>query len=456
MKDNIIVYAYRGFLSTIYFLCGKKNKIKNMFVEEKEEKEENDAFKKKVVKENMALKKHYRYKAKDEKGKIITGTFDAYNEKQAKKYLMSNDLEILSITERAKYDVDIYLTSPISLSNLSFALTQLSTFLRSGITLIDSVKLLAKQEKNKEKKKIYDMLAYDLLLGDDLSIALEKQKNVFPKLLINMVRSAELTGDLPSVLDEMANYYASIDKTKKEIRSAMTYPTLVFIFSILVVTFVLVWVVPQYQAMFKSFGTSLPRITVATINISNFIRTNAFTILLILILVLSLYLYLFKKVREFRLFMQKLYLHLPVVKKIIMYSEVSMFARTFASLLNHGVHITDSMDVLLNVSDNEVYRDIIIKTVHNLNAGGKISEAFRGHFAIPSAAYEMIVTGEETGSLGMMMEKVAEYYDGLHTNIVSSLKSLIEPFLIIFLSLSIGLIILAVILPMFEMYRVMS
>ena len=139
-----------------------------------------------------------------------------------------------------------------------------------------------------------------------------------------------------------------------------------------------------------------------------------------------------------------------------MYSEISMFSRTFASLINHGVYITDSMDVLMNVSENEVYRSIFIETIKNLNAGGKISDAFRNNWAIPIVAYEMIVTGENTGELGTMLNKVADYYDSLHKNSVSTIKSLIEPFLIIFLAGSVGLIILAVILPMFEMYTVIS
>lgn len=452
MKENIFILAYRGFFATLYFLLGQKEKIDDLFID-KNEKKENVLI---VKKTESREKKKYRYKAKDASGKIINATFDAYNISSAKKYLSSIGLEVLEIKERKGLDVDIYLTSPISISKLSFLLTQLSTYLRSGLTLIDSVELLAKQEKNAERKKIFNIIASDLLIGDNLSTALEHQKNVFPRLLINMVKSSELTGDLVSTLDEMASYYGAIDKTKKEIRSAMTYPTLVFFFSIIVVTFILVWVIPQYQNMFNNFGAKLPAITVATINLSNFIRRNSITILLVIILLLSLYIVCFKKSRNFRLFVQRMYLHIPVVKKIIMYSEVSMFARTFASLLNHSVHISNCMDVLMNITDNEVYRDIIMKTVENVSSGGKISDAFKNHYAIPSVAYEMILTGEETGSLGLMMEKVADYYDNLHTNTVSSLKSLLEPFLIIFLSISVGLIILAVILPMFEMYRVIG
>ena len=462
---NSIIYSYRGLFSTIYFIFRKKNKIEEMFALDNENQvnmDSNDAFIKKQKSEFKELhedlydKISFRYKAKKQDGKIITGTFDSYNIEQAKKYLKNSELDVIEISPRKKYDIDINIGSPISMADLAFALTQLSTYIRAGMTLVDSVRILAKQAEKPAKRKVYDMVVYDLLSGDDFSKALSKQPKVFPKLLINMSKSAELTGDLPNVLDEMADYYTSITKTRKEIKSAMTYPTIVLIFAIVVVTFVLIWIVPQYTTMFEGFGAELPKITQITIGISDFLRAHLLSLLLILVILLFLYIYLFKNVRSFRKTMQNIYLHMPVLKKIIMYSEISMFSRTFASLINHGVYITDSMDVLMNVSENEIYRNIIMETIRNLNSGGKISDAFKDNWAIPVVAYEMIVTGENTGELGTMLEKVADYYDSLHKNSVSSIKSLIEPFLIIFLAGSVGLIILAVILPMFEMYSVIT
>lgn len=470
MKNNIITYAYRGFFAFLYFIVGKKKKISEMFTIDDENAinmDANDVFAKnrtssfkesnnEIKNAELMEKLHFRYKATNSKGKVVKGTFEAYNEEQAKKFLANQGLNVTDISLRSKYDIDISFGSVLSMSDLAFALTQLSTYLRAGITLIDSVRILAKQTEKPSKKKVYDIVVYDLLSGDSFSTALSKQNKVFPKLLINMCRSAELTGDLPNVLDEMAEYYTSIDTTRKEIKSAMTYPTVVLIFAILVVVFVLVWVVPQYESMFAGLDAKLPTITVWVISFSNFLQTHLLGIMIIFIIILLLYLYLFRNVRSFRLMMQTFYLHFPVVKKIIMYSEVSMFSRTFASLINHGVYITDSMDVLLNVSENEVYRRIIANTVRNLNLGGKISEAFKDHWAFPIVAYEMIVTGENTGQLGTMLDKVADYYDRLHRNAVNSIKSLIEPILIVFLAGSVGIIILSIIIPMFEMYKVIS
>jgi len=463
---NLITYSYKGLFATIYFLFGKKEKIKEMFILDNKNEvnmDTNDVFANNDVIERPTEPKmletdkiHFRYKAKDKQGKIINSTFDAYNIEQAKRFLAQEGLEIISIKSRSKFDVDLTIGRPLSVSELSFALTQLSTYIRAGISLVDSVRILAKQTVKPAKRKIYELIIYDLLAGDSFSSSLSRQPKVFPKLLVNMVKSAELTGDLPTVLDDMADYYTAIDKTKKEIKSAMTYPTVVFLFSIIVVAFVLMWVVPQYETMFAGYGVALPKITQITLAFSDFLQKNALIILIILIAFLGIYIFLFKNFRSFRLIMQTFYLHIPVVKNIIMYSEIAMFTKTFASLLNHGVYITDSMDVLLKVSDNEVYRQIIEKTVRNLNRGGKISDAFKDHWAIPVVAYEMIVTGENTGKLGTMMEKVYAYYDDLHTNAITQIKSLVEPILIVFLAGSVGIIILSIILPMFQMYGALT
>ena len=146
-------------------------------------------------------------------------------------------------------------------------------------------------------------------------------------------------------------------------------------------------------------------------------------------------------------------MHIPVLKDVIIYNEVTMFSKTFSSLLSHNVYITDSMDILNKVTNNEIYKMMILDTVANLARGEKISKAFENQWAFPIAAYEMIVTGEKTGQLAEMMSKVSTYYQGLHKNTVSRIKALLEPFLIIFLTLVVGIILLAIVVPMFSMYQ---
>ncbi len=460
-KDNVITYAYKGLVGLIYTIIGKKAKIKDLFFEE-------DIFK--DVKRNTtrleeasnamaAMEKFpYQYKYKKRNGKFAYGTFDAYNIEQAKTFLTNEGYEIAEIKEVKKniFTNSLILTSPIKTGEMAFALTQVSTYLKAGISLIESYRILAKQSVKPLVRKIYDMVVFDLLAGDSLSEAMSHQPKIFPKLLVNMVKSAELTGDLPSILDDMANYYEAIDKTKKELKSAMTYPTIVFFMAIAVIVFVLNYIVPKYVDMFTNWSTSLPKITVMTMAFSDFVRNNLIEMLIILIMILLVYIILYKNVTQFRGMMQFIYLKIPVVKSIIMYSEVSMFSKTFASLLNHGVFITDSMDVLIKVSDNEIYKRIIIKTVKNLNRGGKISEAFKDNPYIPIVAYEMIVTGESTGKLGTMMERVANYYENLYQNATKQVKSLVEPAMIVMLTFVVGLIIISIILPMFDLYQTIA
>lgn len=459
-KDNIITYSYKGFAALIYSIFRKKDKIKELFFEENVFEDNLKLNSNRLTKASESVleleKIPFQYKIKLKNGKLRSGTFDAYNLEQAKNYLINEGYEIVSILPKKKSALDITLTSPLKVSDMAFALTQISTYLKAGISLIDAFRILAKQAVKPDVKKIYDMIVYDLLSGESLSEAMARQPKIFPKLLTNMVKSSELTGDLPVILDDMADYYTEMDKTRKDLKSAMTYPTIVFVMAIAVIVFVLRYIVPQYVEMFSSWSNDLPKITVMTINFSNFLQANLVQLIIIIIMILLLYIYLFRNVKAFRKTMQFIYLKIPVVKNIIMYSEVSMFAKTFASLLNHGVFITDSMDVLIKVSDNEIYKKIIENTVKNLNKGGKISEAFKDNPYIPIVAYEMIVTGETTGKLGTMMEKVADYYQSLYKNAINQIKTLVEPILIVMLTFTVGLIIIAIIVPMFEMYQVIS
>ena len=461
-KDNVFTLAYKGLVGIIYTLCRKKTEVKSLFFEDNYFEDvsitTSEQRKRKSGEIDDSLKVPFKYKYKLQNGKIKSDVFDAYNKEQVKVFLTNEGYNVVSVEEvkNSFLNLDILLTSPIKTSEMAFALTQISTYLKAGISLIDAYRILAKQATKSSVKKVYNMVVYDLLTGQSLSEALSKQPVVFPKLLTNMVKSAELTGDLPVILDDMADYYTSIDKTKKELKSAMTYPTIVFVLAIAVIIFVLEYVVPQYVEMFSAWNSDLPAITVMTINASNFIKKNLLEILIIIIMVLLDYIMIFRNVKHFRKIMQYLYLKIPVVKNIIMYSEVSMFSKTFASLLNHGVFITDSMDVLIKVSDNEIYKGIMAKTIKNLNRGGKISDAFKDNPYIPIVAYEMIVTGETTGKLGTMMEKVANYYESLYQNSTKQIKSLVEPILIVFLTFTIGVIIISIIVPMFEMYKVIK
>lgn len=396
--------------------------------------------------------KHYRYTIINTMGKKEQGTFDAENENDVRNFLLSQDYQVLEVAERSKYDIDVGGNGKIKAADLAFSLTQLSTYIRAGIPLADSVRILAKQTKRPNLKKSFNQLVYELLKGESLSSAMELQETVYPKLLINMVKTAEMTGDLPSILDDMSEYYTSMEETRKEMKSAMTYPLVVLTLAFAVLIFMLTYLVPQFTAMFEENGAELPALTRAIVGISDFIKEKWYLIILVVAVVVITFVMCFKKIQKFRKAVQILLMHLPIFGNIIIYNEIANFTKTFASLLNHGVFITDSMEILSKITTNEVFIEIMNETLTNLSKGDTISTAFKGKWAIPVVAYEMIVTGETTGQLGQMMEKVAGHFQMLHKSIIGQMKSLIEPILICFLAGVVGVILVSIIQPMFSIY----
>lgn len=397
--------------------------------------------------------KSFRYVVRGSNGIIVKGIFDAEDKDAVRIFLSNEGYEIISINERPKWDADISIGSnKIPKGDLSFALTQLATYIRAGIPLVDSMRILARQTSDQRLRRIFDRVVYELVIGFSFSVALESQGDAFPKLLINMIKTSEMTGDLAGTLDEMAEYYTETEKARKQMLSALIYPAVIFTVAVGAVVFIVMYVVPQFVDMFQSNNAELPGITKFVISASDFLGNYWWAIALVLIVILVVYSWLFKNVRSFRKAMQTFYMKIPIIGNVIIYNEVSNLTRTFSSLLNHSVFITDSMEILSQISQNEIYKDIINRTLIGLSKGAKISETFRGEWAFPVVAYEMLVTGESTGQLAKMMEKVAEHYQALHTNAVTTIKSLIEPIIICFLAVAVGFIIMSIILPMFDLY----
>ncbi len=394
----------------------------------------------------------YRYTVLDSNKKKITGIFEAESESDIRGFLTSQGYEVLKVEVKKPYDIEIGGNGPIKAGALSFALTQMSTYIKAGIPLVDSVRILAKQSRKPNEKRAYERLVYDLLKGENLSDAMLRQEKTFPKLLINMVKTAEMTGDLPSILDDMADYYTSIDQTRRQMISAMTYPTVVIIMALCVLVFMLIYLVPQFVQLYEDQDATLPAITLFIMGASDFLKSYYLWLILATAVLIILFYYLYNNVKSFRTGVQTLLMKTPIIGNIIIYSEISTFTKTFASLLNHGVFITDSMEVLSKITNNEIYKRIIANTLNNLGKGESISKSFKGEWAFPVVAYEMLVTGENTGQLGLMMEKVADHFQNLHKNLVNQMKSLIEPLMIVVLAAIVGVILLAIVVPMFDIY----
>ncbi|MFA5407354.1 MAG: type II secretion system F family protein [Bacilli bacterium] len=403
--------------------------------------------------ERSEKKISYRYLAKATTGKMERGFLSAYSKLDVHSYLLTEGYEVYEIEPAKGLSMRIGGgISKIGISDLVFFLTQLSTYIKSGIPLVDSIKILGKQTRKSNIKTLYKSLIYDLIMGDSFSEALGKQETAFPRLLVNMVKSSELAGNLSETLDDMADYYSTVSQTKKQMKAALAYPTVILIFAFSVVVFIMIYVIPTFVDMYKDAEAEMPALTMAIINLSAFLVHNIVWLLGgLLALVVGIY-FMYKNIKIFRLIVQWISMHVPVLGKIIIYNEVTMFSKTFASLWNHNVFITSSMEILSKITDNEIYKMLIFDAITNVARGDPVSKAFKDNWAFPVVAYEMLVTGERTGQPGPMMDKVASFYQEEHKNAVNQIKSFIEPALIIFLAVVVGVILLSVVLPMFSIY----
>lgn len=402
----------------------------------------------------------YKYVARNEKGKVITDYFPAFSKMDVYSYLQDQKMIVYEISTSKGtsflHSESGSFKTKMGTKDLVFWLAQLSTYIKAGIPLTDAVKVLAQQDKRKKYKTLYDSIIYELTTGQTFSEALRRQGAAFPPLLVNMIKSSEMTGSVEKTLDEMSEYYQEILDTRKSIISAMAYPSVVMVFAIGIVIFMLTYIVPKFVDVYASMGSEINAITQICLDLSAFLKTK-YTYLLLGILVLVLgFRYSYKYIKSFRTFMQRIFMHLPVVGKLIISKELSMFSRTFASLQKNNVLLTDSIDILAKITTNEIYKDLMLRTINNLIKGNKMSETFADHWAIPEIAYFMIVTGESTGELAEMLDKVADYYQKEQKSTVATIKTFIEPVMIVSLAVTVGFILVAILIPMFDMYSLVS
>ena len=400
----------------------------------------------------------YEYVGKNADGKVVKDYFPAFSRVEVHSFLLSEGFEVYSIRTSKLINLlhrgTVMVNTKFRTKDLIFFLTQLSTYIKAGLPLVESLRILSRQFKRKSYQKLFRAMIYDLTMGENFSSAMNKQGKAFPQLLINMIKASEMTGELPEALDDMAEYYTQADKSRKQMITALTYPTIVFTFALGVMVFIMLYVVPKFVDIYKSMDESqIPGFTLFVMNTSYFLQKNIIFILIGLILLLIIVMILYRNVKSFRWAVQWVAMHLPVLKNIIIYNEVQMFTKTFSSLLSHSVFITDTLEILSKITNNEIYKMLVRDTAANLERGEKISAAYKDQWAFPVPAYEMLVTGERTGQLAEMMKKVSLYYQDLYTNSVTRIKSFIEPILIVFLTVVVGFIVLSIVIPMFNMYN---
>jgi len=393
----------------------------------------------------------YKYKAKRLKdGKVVRGVAEGPTKAIVDQFLLENGFRAIEIEETKSVLGQlnrITLGNIIKPTDLIFYLKQLSSLLRAGVKINEACEILATQQTNKNVRRIYYGLYYEVNSGSSLSDAFKEYPKEFPKLLISLVAVGEKTGDLEDVLNEVTEYFESQHRLKSSIRSTMMMPAIYFIIAIAVAGFLMVGVLPQFEGMYDSIGGDLPGVTVFFMNMGKFVTAYWYYMIAGLIAFIFLIRLLYKKVYKFQYIMSVIAIRAPIFGEVIKLNNLSRIASTLAQMLKNHVPLQDSIDTTRNTIDNRVYRDLLQEAKKNVNAGDLMSTAFEHHYASETVFVRMMSVGERTSELGKMMKNLSEFYDEDSEIKVERLKKALEPLMLIFIYVLIVIMILAVMLP---------
>lgn len=398
----------------------------------------------------------YKYKAISQKGQVLEGYKEGQSVAEIVSFLKNNNYYPVTIEE----DVDTaarrnFFSKKVTKKDISVFCRQFYTMLNAGISIINCLDILERQVENKTLKKAILDLHEDVQKGMTLSEGMKKQKNVFPTLLINMVEAGEVSGNLDVLMERMANHYEKEYKIENKVRNALIYPAVLSTVSIVVVVFLIVVVMPTFISMYETSGSILPTPTRVLLALSNFINEYWYLIILGLILLILGTMY-FSKTKQGRFFFDILKISLPGIKKINKKIITSRYTRTLSTLLSSGIPLLEALEVVNRVVGNLAISDKLETVKEATRKGIPMSRAIRDIRVFPPMVDSMIKIGEESGALDDILYKTADYYDEEIESSMQRMTTLLEPFLIVFMALIIGFIVLSMVLPMFDIISTMD
>lgn len=395
----------------------------------------------------------FKYTGRDIKGKKY-GAIQAGSKREAIQMLREEGIRVIEINEVAEslLTKEITFGNPVKLQHLVIYLRQFSTLLKAGVTVVESTRILAEQTDSKALKKVLLDIEQELREGNPLSAATGKHPKVFSVMFINMVKAGEVGGNLDETLERLAVHFEKQHYTRQKISAALAYPLSVGFVAIGVVIFLLTSVVPTFVTMFQDFGAELPAITRFVLSSSDFMQSFWWLIVLFIIGLYSSVL-IMKNNRDTKYYIDYAILRMPLIGKMMQKAVLARMTRTMSSLFSSSVPILQAMVIVEKVVENEVIARVIRDSRESLEKGRSITEPMMKHWAFPPLITQMIVIGEKTGALDEMLGKVADFYEKEVETSTDRLKTLIEPIMIILLATIVGTIVLAIMIPMFEIFN---
>jgi len=395
----------------------------------------------------------FRYEARDNYGLKKEGFIEADSIIVAEEELLKlgyQDIKLFLEKKREEIKKGISIFKPkVKENDLAIFTRQLGAMINAGIGIAQALEILSEQLPNKTLSEALKKVTDDVLAGTSLAKAMEKHKKVFPEFLINLVAAAEESGKLDIVLQRATIYYEKIAAIKRKIMSASWYPTAVVVIATIIVIGLLTFVVPTFAQIYESFGGELPLPTQILINISNALKNSILYVIgfIILFFLLNSYFY---RTEQGKRFYHRLFLKLPLLGKIFHKGALAKFARTLATLITGGVPIIRALEISSTVASNVIIEDSINKSKLDVERGKEISKSLDAKL-FPPIFLAMVNVGENTGRLDEMLDTIASFYEDEIDREVDALISLIEPLLMVVIGGIVGLILIALYLPIFKM-----
>lgn len=393
------------------------------------------------------------------RGKIQKGEMEAPSKSAVLARLRQMQVKPIPsrVKEKGKFlSFNIYLGG-VSTRELVVFTRQLATMIDSGLPLVKSLEVLSSQQSNPKFKNIISLVKEEVESGSAFADALSKHPNAFDGLYVNMARAGEAGGVLDVVLLRLAIYLEKMEAIKRRVKGALIYPAIVILVAILVLSIVIIFVVPTFAEVFKDLGTTLPVLTQYVINISFFARSNILFIIGSIIVITTLIVLLYRRSLRVRRMLDNFLLKLWVVGDLRLKIIIARFSRTLATLIAGGIPILDGLEITSKATGNIVVEEAILEARKSVSEGQTLAQplSIRPQIFTPMVV-QMISVGEQTGGLEEMLNKIGDFYDDEVDVAIAALMSALEPAIIIFLGATVGVIVIAMYLPMFHLISTLA
>ena len=340
---------------------------------------------------------------------------------------------------------------PVSAKDIAFFSRQMATMMKSGVPIVSALEIIGSGHKNPRMKKMVDSIRTDIEGGSSLYEAISRHPVQFDELYRNLVRAGEGAGVLETVLETVANYKENIETLKGKIKKALFYPASVIAVALIVSAIMLIFVVPQFEDVFKNFGADLPAFTMLVVHASRFLVSWWWLFLIIIAGSIFGFITTYKRSSKLQHTMDRLILKVPVIGQIMHNSAIARFARTTAVTFKAGVPLVEALGIVAGATGNKVYEEAVLRMRDDVSVGYPVNMAMKQVNIFPHMVVQMTAIGEEAGALDTMLFKVAEYFEQEVNNAVDALSSLLEPMIMVFIGVVVGGMVVAMYLPIFKL-----